>query len=177
MELEANTYTHFFVTFGIFVMPAETLKKCHDSITPGGFVGITTWQKLPWYPMVVKALERLPTPPSHIPTEAELIAMFFAKRPWQDPAYVRKELEDAGFEKVDVVVEEKDADSGTAEQFADTMGKPLEMIGMFWPEEGRKELVEGAKKEFLNVAREEIGDAGSLTLKFRGIVGSGFKKA
>lgn len=176
MMLPANTYTHFFITFGVFVMPNGTVQKCHDSITPGGFVGISVWQKLPWYGMVVRALERLPSPPSYIPTEADIMSMVCAKRPWQDPEYLRKELTDAGFENIEVVVEERDAETGTAEDFAFTMGKPLEMVGMFWPEEGRAELVEGVKKELLAVAKEEIGEGGMMKMKFTGIVGTGLKK-
>lgn len=176
MEFTDNTYTHFFINFGVMLMPNGTLKKCHDSIKPGGFIAVTGWQKLPWYPMFVRAAESLPSPPPFIPTELNIMSMFCANRPWQDPEYTRKELEDAGFEKVNVVLEERDADTGTAEQLAFAMGKVFEMIGMLWPEDGRAELVEGVKKGFLAAAKEDIGDRGSMTMKFEGIVGTGFKK-
>lgn len=176
MELPQNVYTHFFITFGVFVMPNGTVQKCHDATKPGGFIGISVWKRLPWYSMVSRAIERLPSPPSYIPTEADIMSMVFAKRPWQDPAYLRKELEDAGFEEVDIIVEDREVETGTAEQFTYTMDKVLGMVGMFWPEDGRAELVNGVKRELLTVAKEEIGEGGSVKMKFEGIVGTGLKK-
>ncbi|KAF2727178.1 S-adenosyl-L-methionine-dependent methyltransferase, partial [Polyplosphaeria fusca] len=138
LRLPAETYTHAFVSFGIFVMKDSALPNIHAALKPGGFVGLTTWARLGWLPLFYKAMAELEDAP-YTPTEKEFEGTLYQDRDWTSPAFVSSVLQSAGFTKVETEVKKYRLPSGTAKQLVDSLQMPLRLMGAFWDESIREE--------------------------------------
>lgn len=156
------------------MLPDTFLPAAHTLLKPAGFIGITTWSFLPWVPLLAQAIERLPEPRPYCPSKAEIEAKLYQGRAWNEPSYVAQQLTSAGFENVQTQVEERYVEVGTPEQFMEPMGLPLGMIAIWWPEENRADVLEGVKREMLQVVKD-IAEEGMVRVKFEAVMGTGWK--
>ncbi|KAF2440085.1 S-adenosyl-L-methionine-dependent methyltransferase [Karstenula rhodostoma CBS 690.94] len=174
LHLAPNQFTHVFANAIIFFLPLGALAKLFHSLQPRGYIGITTWAAINWYPLVERAINSLPNPPPLLPLSA-VRGMMQQNNAWHEPGFVRQQLEEAGFADVDVVVEKRIVELGTPEQFCESLRLPLMMFESLW-EEGRKEVIlEEVMRALRRVMGEEAGEAGKCYMAMEWVVGSGWK--
>jgi hypothetical protein len=173
--MHADTFTHLFINFGIFQFGQAALPKYHEVLKSGGFLGVTTWATLPWYPYVKKAIEGLGK--SDAPSEKEVEDILYKGQAWGDASFVQKALSDAGFSSVEVGVEEQTVSAGTPEQFVDAMENPIKLLaggrGFKGSDADKEKIVGALKGELLKVAQAEFG--GEVKLQFKGLVATARK--
>ncbi|KAF2263051.1 S-adenosyl-L-methionine-dependent methyltransferase [Lojkania enalia] len=176
IDLPANSYTHIFSTFGIFLMSPATVSKCYTLLLPGGFLGLTTWEKLAWYKLFLRTFNSLPDPP-YMPSEQQIESILYQSSNWQSPKFLTQCLKDAGFKNIVVEKESYKVDVGVPKVFVESMTMPLKMISAGWPEEGRAEMLARVTERLEEITIEETGGVDkSLVLEFRGIVATGWKE-
>lgn len=173
--LEPNQFTHVFANAIVFFLPTTTLKKTYDLLKPGGFIGMTTWAALPWFAWVQKAVSRLPNPPSLISYE-QIQSAFQQGNAWHEEAFVKKQLEEAGFKDVEVVYEKVRARGGTLDEFMEMMTMPMKVVSSFWEEGEREEILGRVMGELRKVVEEENFEDGVVTMNMEGLVGVGWKR-
>lgn len=174
--LEPNQFTHVFANAIVFFLPTTTLKKTYDLLKPGGFIGMTTWAALPWFAWVQKAVSRLPNPPSLISYE-QIQSAFQQGNAWHEEAFVKKQLEEAGFKDVEVVYEKVRARGGTLDEFMEMMTMPMKVVSSFWEEGEREEILGRVMGELRKVVEEEEDfEDGVVTMNMEGLVGVGWKR-
>lgn len=171
--LEPEQFTHVFANAILFFLPNTALKNIHTSLKSGGFVGMTTWAAYPWYTWVEQAVARLPNPPTLVPY-ATLKAALQQGNAWDEPAFVKQQLEEAGFTNVEIVYEKVRARGGTVEQFMDVMIMPMNMVASFWEEDKRKDIMAEVMREMKKVV-QEASEEGAVTMDMEGLVGVGWK--
>ena len=99
----SDHYTHAFCAFGIMMVPdaAKALREMFRVLEPSGTVGITTWNKLGYMPLVSECLARA----RMSTTEEENVASDLpVPADWFKTSYVQKMLEDAGFQNVQMSI-------------------------------------------------------------------------
>ncbi|KAK7186710.1 hypothetical protein DPSP01_001063 [Paraphaeosphaeria sporulosa] len=175
IQLAPNQFTHIFANAIIFFLPLGALSNLFELLQPGGYIGMTTWAALNWYGHVQRAVNNMANPPFFPPFE-EVRAMLQHNNAWHEPSFVKQQLENAGFQNVDIVVEKRTVAVGTPEHFCESMKLPLKMFAGQWEESKRdqisKEVMEELKKVMLEVAG---GEEGECYMTMEGIVGSGWK--
>lgn len=82
LGLSKETFDYIFVSFAIMVMP-NVLPRLVELLKPGGFLGITSWESLCFYPLVVKSLKYVTDKPT-IPSHDEVSAKMFGEEKWGD---------------------------------------------------------------------------------------------
>lgn len=176
IQLEPNQFTHIFANAIIFFLPLGTVPKLFDLLQPGGYIGVATWSALNWYPHVKRAIGNMADPP-HFPSPEEVHNMFQLNNAWHEPSFVRQQLEEAGFQDVDVVQEKRNVAVGTPEQYCNAMKMPLSMFAAQWGEDLKGALLEELTAELQKVMTEvasESGD-GQVYILMEANVGSGWK--
>ncbi|UJR16691.1 hypothetical protein I4U23_003591 [Adineta vaga] len=101
VDIPSDHYTHAFCTFGIMMVPnaSKALSEMFRVLQPSGTIGITTWEKVGWMPIVTECLARAKMSSNKEENPALPPSVL---RNWSDTSYVRKMLEDAGFVNVQV---------------------------------------------------------------------------
>ncbi|KAF1846081.1 S-adenosyl-L-methionine-dependent methyltransferase [Cucurbitaria berberidis CBS 394.84] len=174
IDLPANTYTHIFVSFAIFVMP-DALPKLYELLKPGGFIGVTTLACLPWHSLLARSIARMADAP-YSPSSSDLEEKLFSGRPWGDHKYVVSQLREVGLHNVDAVREKKSAQVGTPKLFMESMSFVLQMVGAYWEEGKREEWLKELNGIMLEEsAKDAGGEEEQVTLEFDGIAGWGWK--
>jgi ubiquinone/menaquinone biosynthesis C-methylase UbiE len=176
IQLENNQFTHVFANLIIFFLPLGTMQKLFDLLQPGGFLGLTNWATLGWYPLLERAITNMADPPP-CPTLSSIHDLFQRGNDWHEPSFVKQQLEDAGFQDVEVVTEKKkNIQFGTPKQFCDNMMMPMKMIAMQWEESKREDIVKRVMEEFRKVLAEVAGgEDKQLYMDLNGVVGVGWK--
>lgn len=175
IQLEDNQFTHIFANAIIFFLPLGTLSKLFNLLQPGGFVGLTTWATLSWYSHLERAVKNMANPPP-LPPFAELRDSLQKNNAWHEPSFVKQQLEEAGFQDVDIVVEKKNVPCGTPQEFCESMRVPLTMLTGQWSENERQEILKDVLAELKKVMLEEAGGKEEQCyMAMEGIVGSGWK--
>jgi len=174
IKLPEETYTHLFLSFGVFVMPGA-LSKLYSLLKPGGFIGVTTWADLPWQPILARSVSQMTEKP-YCPTVADLENKMYQGRPWGDKSYLTSQLTDAGFQHVEAVREQKVIEGSIPKEYMATMQIPLGLVTMFW-EEGKRqkylaELNEIMLKESIKMAG---GEDKGVVMEFDANVAWGWK--
>ncbi|CAF1070609.1 unnamed protein product [Adineta steineri] len=97
----SDHYTHAFCTFGIMMVPdaPKALREMFRVLEPSGTIGITTWFKVGWMPIVTESLARAKK--SSDKEENTTISVPIS-RDWFETSYVQQVLENARFENVQV---------------------------------------------------------------------------
>ncbi|KAJ4984744.1 coq5 family [Stagonosporopsis vannaccii] len=168
-------YARVFVGFAIFVLPVDTLGKLAQLVQPGGTLAITSWAHLPWFSLLEETYAGIENGPD-MPTHEQLYAGMMNGQPWQDRAFVEKQLEGAGLQGVKVVQEAFNVDCGTPDNFMTAMGFVLGLLSQRWPEEKRERWLKEISAGMKRVAVEKVGGEDKhLFLEFEGIVGVGVK--
>lgn len=101
VTVPSNHYSHAFCTFGIMMIPdaSKVLNEMFRVLEPSGVIGLTTWHKVGWMPIVSECLARVKIS-STKQDNAALCAPLTGG--WSDTSYVQKMLEDAHFQNVQV---------------------------------------------------------------------------
>jgi hypothetical protein len=159
------------------MMPASTTASLFDVLQPGGFLAISSWAYMGWHDILARALARMADPP-RLPSQDEILRAIAKGGAWNDVAFVRKQLEDAGCVDIDVVQQKQRIECGTVPEFVETMAGMVQMISRFWDENKRPQLIEGVTKALLEEATEQAGgEEGSVYMDFEPIIASGRKRA
>lgn len=171
----ANSFSHIFVGFAVFMLPPDTISQLAKKLASGGTLAVSTWAYLPWFSLLERTLEKVDGGPS-MPTEKQLWAMMTNGLAWEDKAFVRKQLEEAGLNKVEVVQRKENVDCGTPETFMTTFKFVLGMLSTQWPEEKRGKWVEEIADAMTAILTEDVGGPDKhVFMEFEGIVGVGLK--
>jgi hypothetical protein len=158
------------------MMPASTTASLFDLLQPGGFLAISSWAYMCWHDIIARALARMADPP-RLPSQDEILHAIAKGVPWNDAAFVRKQLEDAGCVDIDIVQQKQRIECGTVPDFMETMASMVQMISRFWDEDKRAQLVEDVTKALLEEATEQAGgEDGSVYMDFEPIIASGWKR-
>jgi hypothetical protein len=176
LQLPSSTYTHVFVNFGIFMMPPSTTASLVDLLQPGGFIAISSWAYMCWHDILGRSLARMADPP-RLPSQKEILNAITKGAAWDDVAFVRKQLEDAGCVDVDVVQEKRMIQCGKVAEFMETMSMMLQLLTRFWNEDKDSQLIENVRKALLEEAIEQAGgEEGHVYMEFEPIIASGWKR-
>lgn len=99
VDVPSNHYTHAFCTFGVIMIPdaPKALSEMHRVLQPLGIVGITSWEKVGWMPIVTECIARVKASSTKDGSSALPTSLLHG---WSDKSYVQKVLEDAGFQNV-----------------------------------------------------------------------------
>jgi hypothetical protein len=158
------------------MMPASTTASLFDLLQPGGFLAISSWAYMCWYDIIARALARMADPP-RLPSQDEILHAIAKGVAWNDAAFMRKQLEDAGCVDIDVVQQKQRIECGTVPDFMETMASIVQMMTRFWDEDKRAQLVEDVTKALLEEATEQAGgEEGSVYMDFEPIIASGWKR-
>ncbi|KAF2746804.1 S-adenosyl-L-methionine-dependent methyltransferase [Sporormia fimetaria CBS 119925] len=170
VDAPAASFSHILLNFGIMFMGPSLLPTCLSLLRPGGAIGITTWHVLPWHDQVSRAASLL-SPSPKVLTQQELLKTYhFKEGQFEDPAYMKRILEEAGF--VDVRSEVRECTTVTTnEVVARTLGIPLKLIGNEWEEDTRQQV----RELVLQGLAEKFGEEGPAKLKWVGVVTVGRK--
>lgn len=175
---EANfgdAFSHVFVGFAVFIMPPDTIKKLSQRLAKGGTLAVSTWAYLPWFLLLERTLGKIEDGPS-MPTEQQLWKMMTNGQAWEDAGFVRKQLEEAGLEKVEVVQRKENVDCGTPETSMITFKFVLGILSTQWPEEKRAKWLDGVADTMTAILVEDVGGPDKhVFMEFEGIVGVGLK--
>jgi len=175
LRLPSNTFTHVLCTFSIFMMPDDTLSKCLELLVPGGTLGITTWSRLSWYPLLARAISASESKP-YLPSEEEFEARLFGGVPWQDINWVQTTMESEGFQQIVVRNEKMKLNCGEPSEFVTMMFMMIRMLSTFWEENDRERLIKEVTKALQEETEEEVqATDGKLYLVFEALVGTGRK--
>ncbi|KAH7067159.1 hypothetical protein FB567DRAFT_541870 [Paraphoma chrysanthemicola] len=171
-------FTHTICTFAIFILPTA-LPHLHTLTLPGGFIGLTTWTHLPWYPIVARSISLMPAPQPPCPSAAEVQARLMSNRAWGEEGFVAEQLREAGFVEVQTDVKRAVAKVGTPKVYMASMQFPLGILRGMWEEVGEEQ-----KDEWMKVLNEVMykevvemvgGEDGVAELEFEAVVAWGRK--
>lgn len=175
-SMEEGGFSHVFLGFAVFMLPGDALVKLGEKLAKGGVLGVSTWAQLAWYGLLGRTYERMEDGPV-LPSPQELWSSFTDGRAWNDVAFVKARLEEAGLERVHTVQRKFNVDCGTPDLFMTTMGFMLGMLSKQWPEEKREKWSREVAETMMSVVTEDAGGADKhFFLDFEGIVGVGWKK-
>ncbi|KAF3045319.1 hypothetical protein E8E11_002232 [Didymella keratinophila] len=171
-----DAFSHVFVGFAVFIMPPDTIKKLSQRLAKGGTLAVSTWAYLPWFSLLERTLGRIEDGPS-MPTEQQLWKMMTNGQTWEDAGFVRKQLEEAGLEKVEVVQRKEIVDCGTPGTFMTTFKFVLGMLSTQWPEEKRAKWLDRVADTMTAILVEDVGGPDKhVFMEFEGIVCVGLKE-
>ena len=104
VNIPSDFYTHAFCTFGLMMIPnpAKALSEMFRVLQSAGTVGVTTWQKIAWHPIVTECVSRARKAcPSNDQNATSTDDVLYT---WSDTACVQQVLENAGFENVKISI-------------------------------------------------------------------------
>ena len=104
-DVPSNHYTHAFCAFGLMMVPdaAKALGEMFRVLQPSGTIGITTWYKLGYVPLVSECIARAKASGDKQDNATSFLPV---AGKWFEPSYVQKALEDAGFQNVQAKIVE-----------------------------------------------------------------------
>jgi len=100
VDIPSDFYTHAFCTFGLMLIPnaSKAINEMFRVLQSTGTIGIATWQKVGWFPIVMECVSRAKKAcPSN---EEQTVSSNNFLSAWSDASYVQQVLEDGGFENV-----------------------------------------------------------------------------
>ncbi|KAI4952793.1 hypothetical protein J4E91_003267 [Alternaria rosae] len=145
--LPKASFTHIFVSFAIFMLPASTLTHLYSLLRPGGYIAVATWSSMSWDNLLTRSVALMNAPQPYSPSREELREKFCGR--WADGSYLTQQFEAAGLGRV-----------GTSNQ---------KEAGQ---REGLLEELNGAMK---GIVQQEVGEDEEVELGFDGVVGWGWK--
>ncbi|USP76393.1 S-adenosyl-L-methionine-dependent methyltransferase [Curvularia clavata] len=172
--LPASTYTHIFISFAVISMPSHTLQRLNSLLRPNGFIAVTSWVIIPWYPVLARTISLMSAPQPYLPSRKEVEDLFCKE--WASKSYMGQQLQEAGFPNQSVVTEKKTVRVGSPETFVTTMFFPIGFISKkWWEEDGREDKVQELNSVMKKVTAETAKEDGAVELEFEGIIGWGWK--
>lgn len=174
LDLPEATFTHIFVTFGIFVMP-NAIPALMKSLKPGGFFGITTWRSLAWQPILDTSISKMKNKPPHV-SASEVLNTMYSGRDWGSSEYLEQQFREAGCEKIETEQRVITAKVGTPKLVTETMQFPLKMITSVWKDDKKDEWLKELNEVMSKEVTEMAGGDGQVEMTFEGLVAWGYKK-
>jgi hypothetical protein len=152
---------------------SKSLQECNRMLTPGGLLGVTTWQAVGWYTEVSEALSTAGGFPS-IPPHDKWIEGF-NKQSWHTPELAKQHLEDDGFVDVTTVsVPGKTRLESVDEAVSIFPGMLGVMMKVLWSEKDMKARGKDAMRAVEEFLRKKHGD-GPVEWDWTAVVGWGRK--
>ena len=149
--------------------------ECFRILKPGGACGLTTWVTAGWTPDVREALATLTGAPP-FPEDEVFLRSVGDGKPWHHPEYVKRKLEDHGFEdiKVEVVPDSSLIDNTAAfvDQFSGMLGW---FTSKFWSEEDRAKYGGEVKRVLMKHMSQKYPDGQAVELTMVAIIASARK--
>lgn len=98
-DVPSNHYTHACCAFGLMMVPDadKALREMFRVLQPSGTIGITTWYKVGYVPLVSECIARAKASDDKPETATPFLPV---AGKWFEPSYVQKAVEDAGFQNV-----------------------------------------------------------------------------
>lgn len=155
IDLPKESFTHIFVSFGIFVMPGA-LPKLYELLKPGGYIGITTWAELIWAEILPRCVSQMKDKP-YCPSPTETEQKIYIGQDWGKVEFVASQLSDAGLQRVETMRHQFEGAWMWPKLFVDTMQLPLQIVASYWQEDKREEWLKELNEIML---RQLVADAG-----------------
>ena len=178
-KLLSDHFTHVMFNFGPFVLPrpSKGLQECRRMLQTNGYVGVTSWEAIPWleeYKPVFDANPEFPPWPTGIGFTKFFAENFDVAQDWDTPEMVKQHLEENGFVDVEAKVEVRET-TFNLEQTKMSLPGSLGMVkNLMWTKEQAEKwgkTVEDAVWEHL----KNKYSSGTVNWTWRGIVCNGRK--
>jgi len=136
-QLSSDTYTHHLTNFGIF-FPANSdavLSEMKRVMKAGGAVAFSTWQTAGWMKITRSAVQRIPGAPT-LPEDKALFTKIASGNAWDEPSWIRSQLEKHSFEDVDSSILTNHM-SVAIQEYLQVFTGPMarSIISVFWAQE------------------------------------------
>ncbi|KIX05379.1 uncharacterized protein Z518_06251 [Rhinocladiella mackenziei CBS 650.93] len=146
-KLPSSQYTHIFLNFGPMVFPDHKagLSEISRMLRPGGIIAMSSWEKIGWSPDVRAAFATDPELPP-MPSDEEVAALLSPGGKWNEPAWARDTVTQAGFEDVRVQsVPHTSLLDGVTELMTLVTGVVAMLMSRIWSKEQQEKYNERAK--------------------------------
>lgn len=171
--LPKASFTHIFVSFAIFMLPASTLKHLYSLLRPGGYMAVATWSSMSWDNLLTRSVALMNAPQPYSPSREELREKFCGR--WADGSYLTQQFEAAGLGRVGTSNQKEAVRVGTPDVFVGSMQFPLHYVRNTWWQGQREGLLEELNGAMKGIVQQEVGEDGEVELGFDGVVGWGWK--
>ncbi|KAI4646741.1 hypothetical protein J4E93_004964 [Alternaria ventricosa] len=171
--LPKASYTHIFVSFAIFMLPAQTLTHLCSLLRPGGYIAVATWSSISWDKLLTRSIALMDAPQPYSPSREELRETFCGL--WAEESYLAQQFEAASLEKVETCGQKEAVHVGKPDVFMGSMQFPLHYVRNTWWQSEREGLVEELNGAMKGLVQREVGEDGEVELVFDGVVGWGWK--
>ncbi|KAH6882923.1 S-adenosyl-L-methionine-dependent methyltransferase [Alternaria rosae] len=171
--LPKASFTHIFVSFAIFMLPASTLTHLYSLLRPGGYMAVATWSSMSWDNLLTRSVALMNAPQPYSPSREELREKFCGR--WADGSYLTQQFEAAGLGRVGTSNQKEAVRVGTPDVFVGSMQFPLHYVRSTWWQGQREGLMEELNGAMRGIVQQEVGEDGEVELGFDGVVGWGWK--
>ncbi|KIW69301.1 hypothetical protein PV04_05183 [Phialophora macrospora] len=172
----SDHFTHIFFNFGpqMLSKPLAGLKECHRILRPGGVLGVSSWQVVPWSADYRAGMARDTSLPS-FPTEEQLLYAFSTTpERWDSVDAGRAHLQECGFTAIEAAAVENTT-TMSLEEVETMLPFSLDMMTQkFWTREEVDRFRQAAARAIVDYLKEKYG-GGPVVWKWVALVASGRK--
>ena len=169
MDVPSDHFTHVLTNFALIPIPEPRacIAECFRVLRPSGTSAFTIWKRVGWYPSAVAAIARIPGAPL-VPPFSEF-GRVFLKDPqegddWTDMGFVERELRNAGFEDVQIVLHKNVVVLPSAEEYVKNYAAmTMTMLRNAWTEEEQGRVAPHFDAALLEELKSQFGDGEVLT--------------
>lgn len=176
-KLPSAHFSHILFNFGPFLLrePMKGLSECKRMLQPGGVLGISTWEHVPWYDEFKPIFQERPDLPPYPDSEKYMLTLLRdTPERWDNVADVRDNLLNAGFVDVNAQRIVRKTEFTIDEVMTTTPGTIGVLSSKLWTEEQRKTMTEPTTKAIEEYLRKKYGDK-PLTWEWVAVVATGRK--
>ncbi|KAF3403882.1 Glandicoline B O-methyltransferase roqN [Penicillium rolfsii] len=174
-ELAAAELTHVFAALAWTSFP-DTYAALNESLRilqPGGILTISTWRKTEWLRILEAAVQTIPAP-LPFPTTKEFMSCM--NPGWDDEAYVRGRLEQAGFVRVYVTTISRKFHTTTADLYKIAAPVIPIIVSKWWTAEQREAHEQKILPALSKHLEATYGDTGLVPQEWTAVFAKGEKE-